>query len=128
MSVHRHTYRAYTGRVTPLSSRVLVMARYGLMEAWSSKITIGLFTFSMLPCVVSLVAIYFANNPLARALIGNAGSNLLEINASYFLRTMEVQSWLGLVMAAWVAPRLISFDLADNALPILLSHPISRVG
>jgi ABC-type transport system involved in multi-copper enzyme maturation permease subunit len=31
-------------------------------------------------------------------------------------------------MASWIAPRLITFDLADNALPILLSHPISRVG
>jgi ABC-type transport system involved in multi-copper enzyme maturation permease subunit len=31
-------------------------------------------------------------------------------------------------MASWIAPRLITFDLADNALPILLSHPISRFG
>ena len=39
-----------------------------------------------------------------------------------------MQCWLALVLASWVAPRLISFDLADNALPILLSHPISRLG
>jgi ABC-type transport system involved in multi-copper enzyme maturation permease subunit len=32
------------------------------------------------------------------------------------------------VLTAWIAPRLVSFDLADNALPILLSHPISRFG
>jgi ABC-type transport system involved in multi-copper enzyme maturation permease subunit len=39
-----------------------------------------------------------------------------------------MQSWLALVLASWVAPRLMGFDLADNALPILLSHPISRFG
>ena len=44
LSVYKHDYRAYTGRVTPLWTRVLVLARYGLAEAWSSKITIGLFT------------------------------------------------------------------------------------
>ena len=32
------------------------------------------------------------------------------------------------MLAAWIAPRLVSFDLGDNALPILLSHPISRFG
>ena len=31
-------------------------------------------------------------------------------------------------LASWIAPRLITFDLADDALPILLSHPISRFG
>jgi hypothetical protein len=36
--------------------------------------------------------------------------------------------WAALVITAWIAPRLITFDLADNALPILLSHPISRFG
>ena len=41
---------------------------------------------------------------------------------------LQIQSWLALVLASWVAPRLMGFDLADNALPILLSHPISRFG
>jgi ABC-type transport system involved in multi-copper enzyme maturation permease subunit len=41
---------------------------------------------------------------------------------------LQGQAWLALVLASWVAPRLISFDLTDNALPILLSHPISRLG
>jgi hypothetical protein len=38
MSVYKHNYRAYTGRVTPLWTRVLVLARYGLAEVWSSKV------------------------------------------------------------------------------------------
>jgi ABC-type transport system involved in multi-copper enzyme maturation permease subunit len=53
---------------------------------------------------------------------------MLTIDAGYFLKVLETQGWLALVMTAWIAPRLVSFDLADNALPILLSHPISRFG
>jgi len=128
MAVYKRNYSAYTGSVTPVWTRVLVLARYAFDEAWSSKITVGLFIFCLIPCVLSLVVIYLADNPIARALVGARGPNLLAIDAGFFLKVLQTQSWLALVMASWIAPRLITFDLADNALPILLSHPISRVG
>ena len=128
MSVFKHEYRAYDGPVTPLWSRVAVLARYALTEAWSSRITIGLFTLSMIPVIVYLIGIYLANNPVARMLIMRGNSSVLAINAAFFLKVLISQCWLALVLTAWIAPRLVSFDLSDNALPILLSHPISRVG
>jgi ABC-type transport system involved in multi-copper enzyme maturation permease subunit len=127
MSVFEHDYRPYEGRLTPLRSRPLVLARYALHEAWSSKITIGLFVLALLPCLVELVIIYVADNPVARALIMR-GDSVLTIGESFFLKALETQCWFALVLAAWIAPRLVSFDLGDNALPILLSHPVSRFG
>jgi len=128
MSVYKHDYRPYTGKVTPRWMRIYVLSRYGAAEAWSSKITVGLFVLSLLPLVIFLIGIYLANNPLARALILKGSSGTMDINAGYFLKMLEFQSWLALILTAWIAPRLISFDLADNALPILLSHPVSRFG
>jgi ABC-type transport system involved in multi-copper enzyme maturation permease subunit len=128
MAVYKRNYKAYERNVTPVWSRVLVLARYAFDEAWSSKITIGLFIFCLLPCIMSLLVIYLANNPVARALVGGRGPETLAIDAKFFLKVLQTQSWLALVMASWIAPRLITFDLADNALPILLSHPISRFG
>jgi ABC-type transport system involved in multi-copper enzyme maturation permease subunit len=128
MSVYKRDYRAYSGRVTPWQTRFLVLVRYGLSEVWSSKITIGLFIFSMLPIVVFLVQIYLVNNPVARQIILKGNSRLLDIDPSFFLHVVESQCWLALVLTSWIAPRLITFDLADNALPILLSHPVSRFG
>ena len=128
MAVYKHSYSAYTGFITPAWTRVMVVARYAFAEAWSSKITIALFTLSLLPFIVSLVGIYLANNPLARALIGNGHADIVAIDAGFFLKVLEGQSWLALVLASWIAPRVITFDLADDALPILLSHPISRSG
>jgi ABC-type transport system involved in multi-copper enzyme maturation permease subunit len=127
MSVFLHEYRPYSGRTTALWSRPLVLARYGLAEAWSSKITVGLVVLSLLPFLVEMVVIYVADNPVARMLI-TRGAPALEINEHFFLRVLESQCWLALVLTSWVAPRLLSFDLGDNALPILLSHPISRFG
>lgn len=128
MSVFKHEYRAYEGRVTPAWSRIGVLVRYGLAEAWSSRITVGLFTFAMLPVVVDLVAIYLANNSLARMMVTRGPAFPITIDAKFFLRVLSAQCWLALALNAWVAPRLVSYDLADNALPILLSHPISRFG
>jgi ABC-type transport system involved in multi-copper enzyme maturation permease subunit len=126
LSVYKHEYRAYTGPLTSRVARVGVLVRYALAEAWSSKITIALFTGSLLPVVIFLIGIYLSNNPIARAVIMRGGSQGLTINATYFLRVLATQCWLAMVLTSWVAPRLITFDLADNALPILLSHPISR--
>jgi ABC-type transport system involved in multi-copper enzyme maturation permease subunit len=105
----------------------MVLARYGMAEAWSSKITVGLFVLSLLPCLVEMVLIYVSDNPAVRLLIGR-GASALEINEKFFLGVLETQCWFAMVLSAWVAPRLITFDLADSALPILLSHPISRFG
>ncbi len=127
MSVFEHDYRPYEGRLTPLRSRPLVLARYALHEAWSSKITIGLFVLALLPALVELVIIYVADNPVAQALIMRDGPSL-TIGESFFLKALATQCWFALVLAAWIAPRLVSFDLGDNALPILLSHPVSRFG
>ena len=128
MSVYKNNYRAYTGPVTPLWMRIYVLARYGFAEAWSSKITVALFTLSLLPFIIFLIIIYLANNPIAQLLVFKNSSRSLTVDAGFFLGTLQSQSWIALILTAWVAPRLISFDLADNALPILLSHPISRVG
>jgi len=128
MSVYKHNYRAYTGEVTPLWTRVLVLARYAFAEAWSSKITVALFTLSLLPIIVFLIVIYVANNPIARALIVKSNSTGFEVDARYFFQILQTQSMIALAITAWVAPRLICSDLSDNALPILLSHPISRFG
>ena len=127
MAVYKRNYTAYTGPVTAVWTRVLVLARYAFDEAWSSKITVGLFIFCLLPCIASLVVIYLANNPIAKALVGVRGQEL-AMDAKFFLKVLATQSWLALVLASWIAPRMITFDLADNALPILLSHPISRFG
>jgi ABC-type transport system involved in multi-copper enzyme maturation permease subunit len=127
LSIFKREYRAYTGTLTSRWVRLGVIVRYALAEAWSSRITVGLFTLSMLPVIVYLVGIYLANNPVARMLIMRRNPTL-AINAGYFLKVLETQCWLALVLTAWIAPRLVCFDISDNALPILLSHPISRFG
>jgi len=108
MAVYKRSYSAYAGTTTSPWTRILVLSRYALAEAWSSKITIGIFIFCMLPVVSSMLGIYLANNPLARALIGLRGDQNFTIGANFFLKILQGQCWLALILASWVAPRLIS--------------------
>jgi len=128
MSIYKHTYRPYTGKVTSSQARIVTLARYGLAEAWSTKFTTVLFVICLIPLLGFLFTIYLSNNPAARLLMGNASSRVLAIDAKFFLTVLTTQSWMAMALASWIAPRLITLDLVDNALPILLSHPISRFG
>lgn len=128
LSVYKHEYRAYDGPITSLGARIGVLTRYAFEEAWSSRMTVVLFIVCLLPALVFLVGIYLANNPLARVVIMRGGSPPFDIDATYFVKVLANQCWFALPLTAWVAPRLVSFDLADNALPVLLSRPISRFG
>ena len=88
-----------TGTVTPAWTRVLVLARYAFAEAWSSKITVGLFIFCLFPASSSLLRIYLANNPIAQALVGctevqRSSRHRCRIS---FLQVLQTQSWLALV-------------------------------
>ena len=110
MAVYKRSYRAYEGPVTSPAERILVLARYAWAEAWASKITIALFILCLVPCLISLVGIYAANNPLVRSLINGKASELINVDAGFFLKVLSGQCWLALVLLSWVAPRVITFD------------------
>jgi ABC-2 type transport system permease protein len=126
MSVHKRSYRTYTGPITPLRSRFLVIARYGFADVWQSRITNVLIILCLIPTIVSLGSIYILNSETARVLLGMQGTPLLRIDERFFFQLLIAQCWLALLPAAWIGPRLISQDLAHNALPIILSRPITR--
>jgi ABC-type transport system involved in multi-copper enzyme maturation permease subunit len=100
--------------------------RYGFAEIWSSKVTAILCVACYVPAIIMMFTIYLMNNPAARLLVGG-NIRVLDIDQHFFLLILKMQCWLALVLTAWIGPRLMSPDLADNALPLLLSRPISRV-
>lgn len=126
MSVNKRSYRSYTGPLTPVHWRFMVIARYGLADVWQSRVTNILFVLCLLVPLISVFFIYLINSPTARVLIGMQNAPLLAIDQRWFLQLLIAQCWMALLPAAWIGPRLISQDLSHNALPIILSRPITR--
>ena len=128
MSVYKRSYRPYTGPLTGTREQFLALVRYAVVEVWSSRVTSVLFLLCMAPAFMSLVTIYIMNSDTVRALIsGDRGpAPLLAMDERFFYNVLITQCWPALVLTAWIGPRLLSTDMSNNALAIILSHPIHR--
>lgn len=128
MSVYKRSYRPYTGPLTGTRSQFLALGRYAFAEAWSTRVTAVLFVLCFVPTLFSAVTIYIMNTEAVRMLMGGArgGPPLIAMDERFFYGVLIAQCWPALVLTAWVGPRLISTDMSNNALAIILSHPITR--
>ena len=130
MSVFKRSYRRYEGPLTNRNTRFGTLVRYATAELWSSRITSMIFLLCFVPAFISLAIIYIMNNDVVRMLL-SAGHGPTQppiaINERFFYGILQAQCWPALVLTAWIGPKVISGDLANDALPIILSHPISRV-
>lgn len=125
MSIYKRTYRAYDGSPTGRAARFGVLMRYAFSDAWSSRVTLVLGVLCLMPAVFMMVFIYIMNNDAVRMLIESGPP--VPINEKFFLIVLHLQSWPPLFLTAWIGPRLISADMANSAIPLLLSRPVSRL-
>jgi hypothetical protein len=125
VSIYKRTYRAFDGSPTGRAARFGVLMRYAFQDAWSSRVTLVLSVLCLMPAVFMMVFIYIMNNDAVRMLIESGPP--IPINEKFFLLVLHLQSWPPLFLTAWIGPRLVSADLANSAIPLLLSRPVSRL-
>jgi ABC-2 type transport system permease protein len=128
MSVHKRSYQMYSGPVTPAWSRFLVLARFALLDLLEMKLIGAYLVVCFLPFVIQAGIIYVVHNPAAQAVLGFNGmmSTFIKIDGAFFLRAEAFQGFFAFILAVWVGPGLVAPDLANGALPLFLSRPLSR--
>lgn len=120
-------YRGYDGALTPLTTRWLILPRYAAAQVFKSRLFVMFFTLSFVWPVIATFWIYLHHNLAALANIGLDGIKLAPVNAAFFAAFMGAQCFfLGGLMTLIVGPGLVSPDLANGALPLYLSRPLSR--
>jgi ABC-2 type transport system permease protein len=125
VAVYRRAYRPYDGPLTPERSRFLAVSRYAIVELSESKVLMAFVVLCLFPFLIEAIGIYVANSAAARALLRiSGGAN--PMRAEFFGGALAVQGSLAAMLAAWVAPVLVSPDLVNGALPLYLSRPLSR--
>ena len=62
MAVYERTWRRYSGVLTPLKGRFLVVTKYALADAFASRLFTAFFAVCFLPSVVGLLFIYLSHN------------------------------------------------------------------
>jgi ABC-2 type transport system permease protein len=126
VAVYKRNYKPYIGRVTPHSSRFLVITRYALETLLQSRLLIGLLVACYMFPLFALAAIYLHHNLGALTALRVNPENLLPIDNEFFSIFLSVQGAFAFFVTAYAGPGLISPDLTNNALPLYLCRPISR--
>lgn len=124
MAVHKRSYRAYAGALTPTWSRFSIVTRYAFKNLFRSRMLTAYFVccfFYPLGCAVAL----YLNHNLSLLSTLNI-RQVFAVDAGFFLGFLGVQSAFAFILMAIVGPGLVSPDLANNALPLYLCRPFSR--
>jgi ABC-2 type transport system permease protein len=127
MAVYKRYYKQYDGGLTPEWSRFLVLARYALDRLFDSKLVIGFMVACYIFPVIAGVMIYLKYNLSAISTLGINPSKLLEVDGDFFAVLLSVQGLFSFLFTAYAAPGLVGPDLSNNALPLYLCRPISKV-
>jgi ABC-2 type transport system permease protein len=125
LAVYRRSYRPYQGPLTSERWRFLVVSRYALQELVESRVLMTFVVMCLFPFLAEAVGIYVANFAPARALLRFSGGPDTR-RTEFFAGALALQGMLAVILAAWVAPVLVSPDLVNGALPLYLSRPFSR--
>jgi len=124
MAVHKRSYHAYTGRLTPAWSRFLVVSRYAFHKALSSRFFIVVFVLSFFYPLGCALALYMNHNERLLAMFNT--SSFFAVDARFFFHFQGVQGGMAFILTALVGPSLVSPDLANHALPLYFCRPFSR--
>ena len=122
-------YRGYDGVITPMRSRWTVLPRFAWGQVFKSRLFAGYFTMCFAWPAAATFWIYLQHNVAALTNVGLDGIRLAPVNATFFAAFMGTQCFFfGGLMTLIVGPGLVSPDLANGALPLYLSRPLSRTG
>ncbi|MEJ7708541.1 MAG: ABC transporter permease subunit [Pyrinomonadaceae bacterium] len=127
MAVYEQTYQPYEGALTSAWSRFLILPRYTYRSIFQSKLFLAFFCVCFLPTLVAAIMIYLHYNINALAIMNLRLRDLVAIDAEFFRTILAVQGVFTFLLTVLTGPVLISRDVSNNALPLYLCRPFSRV-
>lgn len=127
MAVYKHQYRQYEGELTSRWQRLLIPSRYAYRGIFQSKFFVVFFVLCFLVPVGGAVLIYLTHNLNAMEMLQIPPNALISIDADFFEGILTIQGSFAFLLTVFVGPGLVSPDLTNNALPLYLSRPFSKV-
>jgi len=126
MAVYRRGYVRYEGELTGRMARLLVLPRFAGQEILKQRIVTLVLVLAMFWPLLCAGYVYLANRADLLAGFGVDVSQFLVIDSRFFMVFMNTQASFAIVLAALAGPGLIAPDLANGALPLYFSRPLSR--
>lgn len=126
MAIFVKAYKGYNGPLSATFQRTLVIFRYALADALTSRFFLGFLVLSLLLPLGLMCFLYFYHNVDLLSQFGLSQLEMPVIDGSFFaVAVQQPQNILLFFMVLVLGPTMISPDLRNNAMPLYLSRPIN---
>jgi ABC-2 type transport system permease protein len=126
MAVYRRGYQRYQGPLSARWTRMFVLPRFAWQRLMQQRLVVIIFMAAMFWPLGCVGFVYLAHHAELLQGFGGNVSHLLKVDAQFFVVFMNAQSLFSIILAAFAGPSLIAPDLANGALPLYFSRPLSR--
>jgi len=126
MAVYKRGYQRYQGPLTTHAARVMAFPRFAWRRLLNQRLVLIALIVSLIWPLLCLGYIYLANNLDLLKTMGGVAP-VFKVDGQFFLVFMNVQAVFATLLAALAGPGLVAPDLANGALPLYFSRPISRL-
>jgi ABC-2 type transport system permease protein len=127
MAVYKRGYTRYQGALTGRLARLFVLPRFAWRRLLEQRLVVILLVAATFWPLLCAGFIYVSNH--SELLLGFDAemSALLKIDGSFFVIFMNTQSVFAILLSSFAGPSLIGPDLANGALSLYFSRPMSRL-
>jgi ABC-2 type transport system permease protein len=128
MAVYKRGYQRYQGPIQGRWAKFCVLPRFAWRRMLSQRLVVLLIVLSMIWPLLCALYLYIGNHAdLLKGLgVGPDFLSFIQGNGTFFMVFMNVQAVFAVFLAALTGPGCIAPDLANNALPLYFSRPITR--
>jgi ABC-2 type transport system permease protein len=126
MAVYKRGYRRYTGPLTGRWPRFLVLPRYAWRRLYQQRLVLLLTILAFVWPLLCAGFIYLTNHAELLQGLDREFLEFIQVDGRFFSIFMYVQAGFAVFLAALAGPGLIAPDLANNALPLYFSRPLTR--
>lgn len=126
MAVYKRSYRRYAGPVTGPLARFLVLPRYAWRRLYQQRLVLMLTIVAFVWPLLCAGFIYLTNHAELLQGLDRDFKQFIQVDGRFFSIFMYVQAGFAVFLSALAGPGLIAPDLANNALPLYLSRPLTR--
>ena len=126
MAVYKRGYQRYSGPLTGRWTRFLVLPRYAWRNLYQQRLVLLLTTVAFIWPLLCAAFVYLTNHVDLLQGLDREFLDFIRVDGRFFSIFMYVQGGFAVFLAALAGPGLVAPDLANNALPLYFSRPLTR--
>lgn len=126
MAVYKRGYQRYDGRRTGRWARFLVLPRSAWRRLYQQRLVLLLTMAAFVWPLLCAGFVYLTNHAELLQGLDQDFRDFIQVDGRFFSIFMYVQGGFAVFLAALAGPGLIAPDLANNALPLYFSRPLTR--